>query len=106
MTRDFEEHAELEILDQLGLTDTPRAIKLKELLLGTGDATEESLQVLASAIQTRVDEGQGETLFDLGLEDDETSRDLAAQRPDSLTEGALVRVIQQPGEPEAERARP
>ncbi|KAJ5973489.1 hypothetical protein N7481_010699 [Penicillium waksmanii] len=69
VSRDFEDHAELEILDQLGLTDTPRAIKLKDLLLGTGDATEESIQVLASTIQTRVDVGQGETLFDLGLED-------------------------------------
>lgn len=69
VSRDFEDHAELEVLDQLGLTDTPRAIKLKELLIGTGDGPEESIQVLASTIQTRLDEGQGETLFDLGLED-------------------------------------
>lgn len=75
MSRDFEDHAELEILDQLGLTDTPRAIKLKELLLGTGDAPEEGIQVLASVIQTRLDEGQGETLFDLGLEDGGDSMD-------------------------------
>ncbi|KAJ5098555.1 GTP-binding protein 1 [Penicillium argentinense] len=68
-SRDVEDHAELEILDQLGLSDTPRTIKLKELLLGTGEATEASLQDLAGAIQNRIDEGHGETVFDLGLED-------------------------------------
>ena len=70
VSRDVEEHAELEILDQLGLSDAPRTIKLKELLLGTGDSTtEDSLQVLAETIQTRIDEGHGETIFDLGLDD-------------------------------------
>jgi GTPase len=59
----------LDILDQLGLSDNPRTAKLKELLLGTGDAIEDSLQVLAELLQTRIDEGHGETLFDLGLED-------------------------------------
>jgi len=70
VSRDVEEHAELDILDQLGLSDAPRTVKLKELLLGTGDlTTENSLQDLASTIQTRIDEGHGETIFDLGLED-------------------------------------
>ncbi|KAJ5370744.1 GTP-binding protein 1 [Penicillium cataractarum] len=70
VSRDVEDHAELEILDQLGLSDEPRTVKLKELLLGTGDSTtEDSLQVLAATIQTRIDEGHGETIFDLGLED-------------------------------------
>lgn len=70
VSRDIEDHAELEILDQLGLSDAPRTVKLKELLLGTGDSTtEDSLQVLAATIQTRIDEGHGETILDLGLED-------------------------------------
>ncbi|KAJ6037018.1 hypothetical protein N7540_001297 [Penicillium herquei] len=69
VSRDVEDHAELEILDQLGLSDTPRSVKLKELLLGTGDEAENSLQVLAATMQTRIDQGQGETIFDLGLED-------------------------------------
>ncbi|CAG8925505.1 unnamed protein product [Penicillium salamii] len=69
VSHDVEDHAELDILDQLGLSDNPRAAKLKELLLGTGDVIEDSLQMLASTLQTRIDEGHGETLFDLGLED-------------------------------------
>ena len=69
VSRDLEDHAELEILDQLGLSDTPRTVKLKEILLGTSEDTEDSLQVLAGILQARIDEGQGETIFDLGLED-------------------------------------
>ncbi|PKY03557.1 putative GTP binding protein [Aspergillus campestris IBT 28561] len=64
-----EDHAELEILDQLSLSDAPKTVKLKELLLGTGDGGDESLQQLASFLQARIDEGHGETIFDLGLED-------------------------------------
>lgn len=68
-TTTHEDHAELEILDQLGLSDTPRTVKLKDLLLGKGENTEDSIQTLAGIIQTRIDEGHGETIFDLGLED-------------------------------------
>lgn len=64
-----EEHAELEILDQLTLSDAPRPVKLKELLLGTGDDAGEDLQALGGIIQARIDEGHGETIFDLGIED-------------------------------------
>lgn len=67
--RATEEHAELEILDQLTLSDAPRTVKLKELLLGTGENADEGLQTLAGILQARIDEGHGETLFDLGLED-------------------------------------
>lgn len=69
MSRDLEDHAELDILDQLGLSDAPQTAKLKDLLLGTGDAIEDNLQMLAGTLQTRIDEGHGETIFDLGLED-------------------------------------
>ncbi|KAH8696194.1 putative GTP binding protein [Talaromyces proteolyticus] len=64
-----EEHAELDILDQLGLSDAPSHAKLKDLLLGTSADGENGLQILAGVIQNRIDEGHGETLFDLGLED-------------------------------------
>ncbi|GFG22151.1 hypothetical protein IFM61606_02006 [Aspergillus udagawae] len=64
-----EDHAELDILDQLTLSDTPKTVKLKDLLLGTGDEAEDSLRLLGSILQARVDEGHGETIFDLGLED-------------------------------------
>ncbi|KAJ5356538.1 Translation elongation factor EFTu/EF1A domain 2 [Penicillium concentricum] len=69
VSRDLEDHAELDILDQLGLSDAPQTAKLKDLLLGTGDAVEDNLQVLAGILQTRIDEGHGETIFDLGLDD-------------------------------------
>ncbi|CRG90660.1 GTP-binding protein 1 [Talaromyces islandicus] len=64
-----EEHAELDILDQLGLSDAPSHRKIKDLLLGTAADGEDSFQNLAGVIQRRIDEGYGETLFDLGLED-------------------------------------
>ncbi|KAJ9309342.1 hypothetical protein DTO217A2_1280 [Paecilomyces variotii] len=64
-----EDHAELDILDQLGLSDAPSNVRLKDLLLGTETEPESSLQLLAGIIQSRIDEGHGETLFDLGQED-------------------------------------
>lgn len=65
-----DEHAELDdILDQLNLSDVPSNVKLKDLLLGTSPEGEEGLQLLAGVIQRRIDEGHGETLFDLGTED-------------------------------------
>lgn len=64
-----EDHAELEILDQLDLSDAPTQGKLKEWLLDTSAEADSTLQQLAGLVQTRIDEGHGETLFDLGLED-------------------------------------
>ncbi|KAL4940891.1 hypothetical protein BDV06DRAFT_213094 [Aspergillus oleicola] len=64
-----EDHEELEILDQLGLSDDPKTVKLKDLLLSPEDKSEESIKALAEILQSRIDEGHGETIFDLGLED-------------------------------------
>jgi GTPase len=64
-----EDHAELDILDQLELSDAPKSVKIKDLLLDTGDNAEEAIQQLAKLLQDRIDEGHGETIFDLGLED-------------------------------------
>ncbi|KAL5343097.1 P-loop containing nucleoside triphosphate hydrolase protein [Aspergillus crustosus] len=64
-----EDHAELEILDQLGLSDDPKTVKLKDLLLGPAENLDDSIKTLAEILQSRIDEGHGETIFDLGLED-------------------------------------
>lgn len=64
-----EDHAELDIIDQLGLSDTPKQIRLKDWLLDTTEDAGATLQQLAGLIQARIDEGHGEALFDLGQED-------------------------------------
>ncbi|KIV93964.1 hypothetical protein PV10_05134 [Exophiala mesophila] len=87
-----QEHAELDILDQLGLSDGPSPVKLKEWLLDISENADATLQQIGALLQSRIDEGHGETLFDLGLEDDgepmaftKEQWDLALQR---LTEAA------------------
>lgn len=64
-----EDHAELDFIDQLGLSDGPNQVRLKEWLLDTSEDAGATLQQLAGLLQTRIDEGHGETLFDLGQED-------------------------------------
>lgn len=60
------EHAELDILDSLDLSDDLPRVRLKRVLLNT---SEESTQQLKDILAARLDEGHGETLFDIGLED-------------------------------------
>ncbi|KAF9739802.1 elongation factor Tu GTP binding domain-containing protein [Paraphaeosphaeria minitans] len=64
---DLDEHDELSILDELGLSDdaTP-TIALRTLLL---DPADDKVDKLAKYIEGRLVEGHGEALFDLGLED-------------------------------------
>lgn len=62
----LEEHDELSILDDLNLSDDVTTVRLKTLLL---DRSDEHIPGLAEHIQARLDEGRGEALFDLGLED-------------------------------------
>ncbi|KAJ9618885.1 hypothetical protein H2203_008701 [Taxawa tesnikishii (nom. ined.)] len=64
-----EEHAELDILDSLGLTDESTHVRLKHLLLDKGEDADESISLLTGVINGRLEEGHGEALFDLGLED-------------------------------------
>jgi GTPase len=64
-----EQHAELDMLDQLALSDTPTQVRLKDWLLDTSADAGVSLEQLQALLQNRLDEGHGETLFDLGLED-------------------------------------
>ena len=65
---DFEHHEELDdILDSLDLSDPTPRVRLRELLLSpSGDA--DSLQKLADIVQERILEGHGETVFDIGFE--------------------------------------
>lgn len=63
----LEDHDELSILDELGLTDDAKPhIRLKTLLT---DPAEENVAALGEHIKERLTEGHGEVLFDVGLED-------------------------------------
>ncbi|KAI9676644.1 MAG: hypothetical protein M1829_002961 [Trizodia sp. TS-e1964] len=64
-----EDHAELDILDSLGLADSVSVVNLRVLLLGQSSNAEDSLASLTDLLQTRLSEGHGETLFELGFED-------------------------------------
>ncbi|EEH09999.1 GTP-binding protein [Histoplasma capsulatum G186AR] len=64
-----EDHAELDILDQLGLSDNTGQVELKQLLLDDSATADDTLQQLAGVVQARLGEGRGETIFDLGQED-------------------------------------
>ncbi|KAL6708587.1 hypothetical protein ACN47E_002568 [Coniothyrium glycines] len=63
----MEDHDELSILDELGLSDDNKShIRLKVLLT---DPAEENVPALAEHIRGRLAEGHGEVLLDVGLED-------------------------------------
>jgi GTPase len=85
-----EDHAELDILDSLGLSDGPNHVKLKDWLLDTSKDPIETLSQLSALLQTRMDEGHGETLFDLGLEDNGDSMGFTREQWDT----ALRRVTE------------
>ena len=65
----YGDHAELDILDTLDLAETSAYVPLKELLLDTSGDTEVKVEQLSDVLQSRMLEGNGETLFDLGQED-------------------------------------
>lgn len=68
---DEDEHDELSnILDQLDLADETKTLHLKQVLLDSATETaEESTKSLAEYIRARLEEGNGEALLDIGLED-------------------------------------
>ncbi|KAL5119629.1 hypothetical protein ACEQ8H_002475 [Pleosporales sp. CAS-2024a] len=66
----LEDHDELSILDELGLTDDSKAVRLRTLL---ADAAEENVPALVEHMRERLAEGHGEALFDVGLEDNGNS---------------------------------
>lgn len=63
-------------------------MKLKQLLLDDGETKDESIGQLQDIIASRLDEGHGECLFDVGLEDNGDSQLLTEQEWDA----ALVRL--------------
>ncbi|EXJ55730.1 hypothetical protein A1O7_08660 [Cladophialophora yegresii CBS 114405] len=77
-----EDHAELDILDSLNLSDSPNQVRLKDWLLDTSDNAHKTLQQLSELLQSRLDEGHGEALFDLGLEDNGDSMGFTKERWD------------------------
>lgn len=68
-----EDHEEIDILDTLNFPESSAHVRLKELLLDTSDDHDANLQRLSDLIQDRLLEGHGETLFDLGQEDNGNS---------------------------------
>ncbi|KAH0547523.1 hypothetical protein FGG08_000248 [Glutinoglossum americanum] len=62
-----EDHAELDIIDSLGLAESVTHVRLKELLLSGADS-DEGLSQLTDILRNRIEEGNGETLFELGYE--------------------------------------
>lgn len=77
-----EEHAELDILDTLNLSDNPAPVRLKHILLDTGEDAEVTLQQLSNVVQNRLLEGHGEALFDLGQEDNGESMQFSKEQWD------------------------
>ncbi|KAF3483439.1 uncharacterized protein GIQ15_02763 [Arthroderma uncinatum] len=64
-----DDHSELDILDQLGLSDHPTSVQLKDLLLDDSPDADNTISQIRKVVKGRLDEGQGETIFDLGQED-------------------------------------
>ena len=80
-----EDHAELDILDSLDLSETSAHVRLKELLLNPTGA-EDTLQQLSNLLQSRMLEGHGEILFDLGQEDNGESMGFSKVQWDTALE--------------------
>ncbi|KAK4187173.1 P-loop containing nucleoside triphosphate hydrolase protein [Podospora australis] len=86
---EFDHHEELDdILDSLDLSDPVPRVRLRDLLLSSGTDVA-SLQKLAEAIQERLLEGHGETVFDLGFENNGDSMKLTREEWD-VAFGRLV----------------
>ena len=69
-----EHHAELdELFDNLDLGDVTPRVPLRQLLLATDD---DSLQKLQAVVTERIEEGFGETVFEIGFENNGESMQL------------------------------
>lgn len=79
----YEDHVELDIIDALDIADSASRPRLKELLLDTSVNEKDSLKQLEDLLRDRIDEGNGETLFELGLEDNGES--MGFSRVDCVT---------------------
>ena len=83
-----ENHAELDIIDTLNLSENPVQVRLKDLLLNADEEAQDALQQLSNVLQDRLLEVHGETLFDLGQEDNGESMVFSKEQWDV----ALVRI--------------
>ncbi|KAK6581560.1 hypothetical protein PZA11_006251 [Diplocarpon coronariae] len=61
----IEEHSELDILDSLDLADASPAVRLRDLLLSHHD---DAFVRLVNVLESRIEEGHGEAVFDIGFE--------------------------------------
>jgi GTPase len=77
-----EDHAELDIIDTLNLAESSAHVRLKDSLLDTSSEGEITLQQLSDLLQNRLLEGHGETLFDLGQEDNGESMEFSKEQWD------------------------
>ncbi|KAK4465667.1 GTP-binding protein 1 [Cladorrhinum samala] len=76
---DFDHHEELDdILDSLDLSDPAPRVRLRDLLLSPADDAD-ALKKLADAVQDRLVEGHGETVFDVGFENNGDSMKLTVE---------------------------
>ena len=76
------------MLDDLDLADDKPKVKLKHLLLDDSETKDDSIAQLQTIIVSRLDEGHGECLFDVGLEDNGDGQALTEQEWDA----ALARL--------------
>ncbi|CZR65022.1 probable GTP-binding protein 1; G-protein 1 [Phialocephala subalpina] len=76
----LEDHAELDILNSLDLADTSSSVRLKELLLTHND---ENFTKLVTLLETRIAEGHGETIFEIGFENNGDSMALSKDEWDA-----------------------
>ncbi|KKA27893.1 hypothetical protein TD95_004277 [Thielaviopsis punctulata] len=73
-----EHHDELDdLFAQLDLDDSAPRVALKDLLLNTDGNEEDAVARLAALLTERIDEGGGETIFDVGFESDNVSMGLS-----------------------------
>jgi GTPase len=86
-TKAAEEHTELDILNSLDLADTSPSVRLKELLLNNDD---ETLVKLENLLELRIEEGHGETVFEIGFENNGDSMGLSKEEWDV----AVKRLVQ------------
>jgi GTPase len=77
-----EDHEELDIIDTLNLAESSTHVRLKELLLDESDDGEVTLQQLSNLLQSRLLEGYGEALFDVGQEDNGESMSFSKEQWD------------------------
>ncbi|KAK5019728.1 P-loop containing nucleoside triphosphate hydrolase protein [Cryomyces antarcticus] len=83
-------HAELDIIDSLGLAEESTQVRLKHILLDSSKDADESVMLLTGLLNGRLEEGHGETLFDVGLDDNGDSMEFAKED----WEFALARIQQ------------